>query len=140
MPSPLSSSRHLSKKLLLAFREIIDIFGLSMWSTSSLILKLPTFAIRNKMFMDPKMNHYSWNWFESMHNIINLSTAINDTKGRNIRRFASKWGSKWKQCHLTYNWNMNALIAPKDFIARGKTYKILIVILHTKQRAFIKIS
>jgi hypothetical protein len=125
---------------LLAFMEITYIFALSMWSTSSLILKLPTLAIRNKMFMDPKMNHYSWNWLKSMHNIINLSTAINDTKGRNITRFASKWGSEWKQCHLTYNWNMSALIAPTYFIARGQTHKILIVILHTKQQAFLKIS
>jgi hypothetical protein len=105
---------------------------------SSLVHKLLAFAIRNKMFMDPKMNWYSGNWLESMHNI-NSSTII-----RNMIEFASKQGGKWKHCHLNYDWNMCAFITLEDFIMKGTVHKMFIVILHTiqmtKQWAFLKLS
>jgi hypothetical protein len=47
--------------------------------------------------------------------------------------FASKQGSRWGHCHLIYNWNMCAFIAPKDCIMRGRAYKVLTTILHTTQ-------
>jgi hypothetical protein len=50
-----------------------------------------------------------------------------------MTKFAFKWGSRWKQCHLTYNWNVCAFIAPKGSIMRGQMYKVLTIILHAMQ-------
>ncbi len=68
-----------------------------------------------------------------MHNIINLSTIINDIKRRSMIEFASKQGSRWRHYHLNYDWNMCAFVTLKDFIAKGIVHKVFIVILHTTQ-------
>jgi len=70
---------------------------------SNLIHKLPTLSIRNKMFMDHTMNCHSWDWLESMHNIIDLSIVVSNVEGRNMTIFASKQRSKGSHCHLTYD-------------------------------------
>jgi len=62
---------------------------------SNVVHKLPALSIRNKMFVVPKMNYYLWDWQESMHNIIDSSTSINDTEERNMKEFISKWRSGW---------------------------------------------
>jgi hypothetical protein len=68
-----------------------------------------------------------------MHNIIDLPIAIYDAKGRSMIELASKQRSKQNHCHLTYNRNMSALIAPKGFIVRSKMHKVFMIILHTPQ-------
>jgi hypothetical protein len=65
--------------------------------------------------------------------MIYSSIAINNVEGKNIREFVSKQGSGWNQCHLTYDWNMNALATIEAFIAKIKMHKVLIIIMHTTQ-------
>ncbi len=43
-------------------------------------------------------------------------------KRKNMIEFASKRRSGRSRCHLTYDWNMNALTTPKDFITIDKTF------------------
>jgi hypothetical protein len=45
---------------------------------------------------------------------------------------ASKQGSRWNHCYLTYGWNMNTVITLKCFIACG-AHKVFTIILHTLQ-------
>jgi hypothetical protein len=47
--------------------------------------------------------------------------------------FACKGGSKWKQCHLTHDWNMCAFAALEDFIARANAHRIFTIIMKTPQ-------
>jgi hypothetical protein len=42
----------------------------------SLIHILPTLAIHHMMFVEPKMNHHSWNWLEFMHNIAQVTQTM----------------------------------------------------------------
>ncbi len=100
---------------------------------SSLLNKLSTFSIRNKMVVNTKMNCHFWHKLESMHNIIDSPTIIHNIEGRSMTKFASKQGSRRNHCHLTYDWNKNALTTLEGFIATGKVHKVFIIILHTPQ-------
>jgi hypothetical protein len=44
---------------------------------------------------------------------------------------ACKGGSEWRQCLLTHDWNMCALITIEDFIARTNAHEIFTIIMKT---------
>jgi hypothetical protein len=48
-------------------------------------------------------------------------------------KFSCKGESGWRQCHLTHDWNMCALMALEDFIAKASAHKVFIVVLQTSQ-------
>jgi len=68
---------------------------------SSLFDWFLTLSIHNKMVMNTKMNCRSWHKLKSMHNIIDLPTAVNNIEGRRMTKFAFKQGRGWNHCHLT---------------------------------------
>jgi len=68
---------------------------------SSLLNRLSTFSIRNKMVMNTKMNCCSWHKLKSVHNIIYLPTTVNNIGWRRMTKFASKQGRRRNHCHLT---------------------------------------
>jgi hypothetical protein len=100
---------------------------------SSLLNRLSTFSIYKRMVVNTKMNCHSWHKLESMHNIIDFPIAINDTKGRSMIEFVSKQRSRRNHCHLTYNYNRSAFTTLEGSIVKGKTHKVLTIILHTPQ-------
>ncbi len=100
---------------------------------SSLFNKLSTFSIHNKMVVNTKMNRHFWHKLESMHNIIDLPTIIHNIEGRSMTKFSSKHRSRANHCHLTYDWNKNALTTLEGFITKGKVHKVFTIILHTPQ-------
>jgi hypothetical protein len=57
---------------------------------SNLFNHFPTLPIRNRMVVNTKMNHHSGHRLKSTDNIIDLPTAIGNTKGRRMKNFASK--------------------------------------------------
>jgi len=69
----------------------------------SLIHNLLALAICNKMFVNPMKDEslLFWDWLEFMHNIIDSSTTINDTKG-----------GTWHNLHLSKETDGDSAIWP----------------------------
>jgi hypothetical protein len=123
-PLPLLLNKCITKDVLLTISEIANIgirhaIDLLCNQPINPIHRFLALAICHRMFVEPKMNHYSWNYLESMHKIINLSTTIHHTKRKNMTKFRCKGGIRWNYCNLAYDWNMCALITQEDFIVKG---------------------
>jgi hypothetical protein len=64
-----------------------------------------------------------------MHNIINSSKIIHNTKRKRMTKFACKGRNEWRQCHVTHNFNMCAFTTPKDFIVRANVHKVFTALM-----------
>jgi hypothetical protein len=58
-----------------------------------------------------------------------------------MTKFVGKGRSKWKQCHLTHDQNICAIIAPKDFTMKTNVHKVFTMnFLETKAKIILDIG
>ncbi len=124
--------------MLLTLNKIVDILALGLWLTSSIInlLVSSTYSL---------IYHFPYDVCgpqdESMLlRLIGICAQHNRFvhyklwhKKEEHDKICMQGRSVWRLCNLAHDWNMCALVIPKDFIARANAHKVFIIVLHTMQ-------